>query len=120
VENDSHGVSLSGANPAYSMPELDKVRSAPALHWTMMDSKDHPVALLQPDDFRTGLHAGPLFRENELASGKIVAGHRKQERHLKRKHGIAVNILVKAVEVARSVLEKQGSRPPLPCCVALL
>ena len=39
-----------------------------------MDGKYDALALVERDDFDPRLHAGPLFGENEFASGEINAG----------------------------------------------
>ena len=64
------------------------------------------------------LHAWPLLGHHELAAVEVAARCRQQQHHLQRKHLIAVQVLVQAVEVARAVLQQQRRRPRLPCRVA--
>jgi hypothetical protein len=78
VKNDSERVSMARAQPAYAVTQIHPVRPARALHGSMMYRKNHAVSLFQSDDFRAGLHARSLFRQNELAAREISARDRKQ------------------------------------------
>ena len=70
---------MAGTKPAYAVTQVHTVWPARALHRSMMHREDHPVSLLQFDDLRAGLHARPLFRQDELATGEVLAWDREQE-----------------------------------------
>jgi len=70
---------MARAKPAYSVTQIHPVRPARALHGSMMDRKNHAVSLFQSNDFRAGLHARSLFRQNELATREIRARDREQK-----------------------------------------
>ena len=64
------------------------------------------IALAQRNHLRPRLHAGPLFRQNELPAGEILSRLREKERHLYGKHMLSVQVLVKTIEVACLVLQQ--------------
>src|SRR5205807_1809747 len=95
------------------MAEGDAVRSARAANRAMVDGEDHRLAPAQRHDLASGLRAGPLLDQQELAAREVDARATQQHRHLQRKHQVTVEILVEAVVVAGPVPEDERRRPPL-------
>ncbi len=88
------------------MPEVDPVGTASPLHRPLAHGKDHRIALSKGHHFHARLHPGPLFGHDEFAASEILAGSGEEYRHLKRKHLLAIDVLMEAVVVTRLVLEK--------------
>ena len=86
----------------------------------MMHGEGYAITLAQRHYFRSRLHARTLFGEHKFAAGEIYFRFRKKECHLDRKHVLSIKILVKAVVIARPILQKQGSGTTLPRIVASL
>ena len=86
----------------------------------MMHREDHALALPQRHDFGTRLHARALLGEHEFAAGEILTWSREQEGHLQREHEFAVDVLMQAIVVARSVLQQQRGGLGLPGGAAAL
>jgi hypothetical protein len=108
MEDDAHGVAVAGAYAADTVAHVYAVIAAGSLHRAMVDGEGYCVTLAQRDHFGTGLLAGALFGEDELAAGKISTGFGQQEGDLYGEDMFAVEVLVEAVVVARFVLEEQG------------
>src|SRR5690349_23675461 len=106
---------VSAPYAAHTMSQIHAIDAARPLHGAMVNGEDHRVTLFERHHFGTGLHSRTLLRDHEFAAGEIFAGSREQDGHLKRKNMLAVKILMQAVVVARSVLQKQGCRSILPC-----
>ena len=70
-----------------------------------MHGEDHAIALAQRHDFRTRLHARPLFGQHKFAAVEIALRLGKQDRDLQRKDVLAVQVLMQAVVVVNAVLQ---------------
>src|SRR5262249_45890509 len=105
---------------AYTMAEVDAVVALRAPHWPVMDGKGHGITLPKWYDFGTALHARPLFGQDELATGEVLARLREENRDLDRECEIAIEILVEAVEVARDILQQKWCWARLSGVVASL
>jgi hypothetical protein len=85
-----------------------------------MHREDDAAALAQRHDLGAALHAGPLLGQHELAAGEVRLRLRQQDRHLQRKSQLAIEVLVQAVEVSRTVLQQQRRGPDLTGGVTLV
>ena len=94
--------SVIGDRALHSSPEA--VGALGAAHGAMMHGKDHGIAAAQGHHGGARLHARPLLGQDELAAREVEAGLREQDGGLQRKHMLAVEVLVQAVEVAGDVL----------------
>ena len=90
--------------PANTMSHIDTISASRSLHGSMMDREDHSLSLSEVNHFSTRLHARSLLCQHELASGKIAAWLREKKCDLQGKYVLTVEILMKAIEVARYVL----------------
>ncbi len=54
------------------MAHIHPIGSARALNRSVVHRKDDALALMQPYDLGSRLHARPLLRQNERATGKIL------------------------------------------------
>jgi hypothetical protein len=70
----------------------------------MVDRENHTLALAERDDLDPRLHARTLLSQDKFASGEIDAGPREQKRDLERKDVLAVEVLMKAVVIAGTIL----------------
>lgn len=86
------------------MPHVDAIKSTRAFHRTMPDWENDAFALPERHDFDARLHAGTLLGQYEFAAVEIGAWVGEQEGDLERKNVVAVNILVQAVVIARTIL----------------
>jgi hypothetical protein len=118
MKYDSGRVALPGTDPAHAVAHVDPIGAARAIHRSMVDRKDHALALCQRHDLGARLHARPLLREHELPAGEVDLRPREQERELQREDMLAVDILMQAVVVARAVLQEERRRLGLSAGVA--
>ena len=102
------------------MPQVYPVRAPRSLNRAMMHGECYSITLAQWHYLRSRLHARTLFGEHKFAAGEIPFGFRKEECHLDRENMLSIKILVKAVVIARSILQKQGSGTKLSCIMASL
>ena len=102
------------------MPQVDPIGAPRSLNRAMMHGESYAITLAERYYFRSRLHARTLFGEHKFAAGEIPFRFRKQECHLDREDMLSIKILVKAVVIARSILQKQGSGTTLPCFMASL
>ena len=84
----------------------------------MPHREDHPIAAAERHHFNARLHPRPLFGQDELAASEVTAGLLQQDRDLEREDELAVDVLVQAVEVIRTVLQEERRGPGLPRLVA--
>jgi hypothetical protein len=82
VKDHTESVTVSAAYATDAVPQVDAVYAARSLHRPMMDCEDHSIATLKWHDFRSRLHARPLFGDDELAASEIVLGLRQQNCNL--------------------------------------
>ena len=71
----------------------------------MIDREDHSLALGEVDHFSTGLHARSLLGQHKLTARKVPTWLGKQKRDLQWKYMLTVEILMKAIEIPRYVLQ---------------
>src|ERR1700736_6819427 len=110
----------SGPDTADAVPEIDAIVSFGALNRPVVDREGNGIALAQRNDLGTTLHPWALLGQDELAAGEILPRLGEKDRHLDRECEVAVEILMKAVEVAGDVLQQQGRRARLALIVTLL
>lgn len=119
MENDAECVPAAGAQAAHAVAHIDAIDSASAANRTVVDRKDHALALPQRHDFGARLHARPLLSEHELAAGKISPRLGQKKRHLKRKDVLTVNILMQTIEVTGTIAENERRRLALSVGMAV-
>src|ERR1700722_10590065 len=107
-------------NLAHAMAELDPVVAATAFRRPAIHREDHGVALDERDDGGAGLDARALLGQHELAACKVATGIGQQRRDLEREDVFAVEVLMQAVVVARSVLKEKRRRTGLSRGMAAL
>src|ERR1700722_1278166 len=110
----------SGPDTADAVPEIDAIVAFGALNRPVVDREGNGIALAQGNDLGTTLHPRALLGQDELAASEILARLGEKDRHLDRECEVAVEILMKAVEVAGDVLQQQGRRARLALIVAVL
>src|ERR1700679_2424922 len=98
------------------------VKSAPGsdsriANWSR---ENNSVTLTERHDHRSALHARALLRHDELAAGEVCAGLGQQNSQLEREDMLAIEVLVQAVVVVDSILQKKRRRPHLTGIVATL
>ena len=76
MKNDPHSMAMTRAQAADAMTQINPVNPAFTLNRPMMHSKYDSIPLSERNDFRTGLHTQPLFRQYKLAARKITARFR--------------------------------------------
>ena len=118
MKDDPERVPLSSMNAAHAVPELDPIAATGALDGAVMNREHEAIALLQRQHHRPGLHARPLLGHHELTAREVSPWLRQQNGKLEREHVLAVEVLVKAIEVPLAVLENQRRRSQLPGRVA--
>ena len=110
VENDTERMTMSRANAADAVPQVDAIHAARALHRTMMDGEDNGVTLPKRHDFRPRLHARPLLGHHEFAAREVTFGFGQQDGDLERENVLAIEVLMQAVVIVRAVLKQQRRR----------
>src|SRR5205809_4443139 len=109
---------MSGSQSAHSVPHIDTIGSARAVHGAMVHREHHGIAPTQRHHLGPRLHAWALLGQHELSAGEILFGLRQENRHLQRKDMLAVKILVESIVVARGVSQQERRWPRLPRLVA--
>ena len=79
VEDDAERMALTGAYPAHAMAQVNAIPSFRALHWPMMDRKDHAISLAERHHLSTRLLARSLLCEHKFAAREVVSWHRQEE-----------------------------------------
>ena len=79
------------------------------MHRAMMHGEGYSIPLPKRHHLWSRLHARTLFGDHKFPAGEIPSRFRKEECHLYRKHVFSIKILVQAVVIAHSILQKQGS-----------
>ncbi|GBQ90800.1 hypothetical protein AA23498_0982 [Acetobacter nitrogenifigens DSM 23921 = NBRC 105050] len=77
---------------------------------TGVNREQNTIAFSKRNDRRPRLHTGPLFGQDELATGEIRTRFRKKDRNLKRKNMIAIEILMQAIVISLPIFQKKGRR----------
>ena len=80
-----------------------------------MNSEDNAVPTSKRHNHRSRLHARPLLRHHKLAPCKVLTGFRQQYRELKRKHVLAVQVLMQAIVIVGPIPKQQRCRLDLTC-----
>src|SRR5262249_16112608 len=114
------GVASAGADTAHAMAQVDPVVALRALDRTIVNGERDGVTLAERHDLNRALHARALLGQHELAAGEVPSSLRAQDRHLYREGKVAVEVLVRTVEIAGDVLQQERRRPRLPGSVAEL
>src|ERR1700724_3331059 len=118
MKYDPGSMPLPGADPAHAVAHVDPIGATGAAYRTMVDRKDHSLALRERHDLRTRLHARPLLGQHEVSAGEVGIRAREQKRDLQRKDMLSVEILMQAVVVALTVLQEERRRLGLSGVVA--
>jgi len=113
MENDAECVALARSQTTNAVPEICAVESALAANRSVVDSERHGVSFRESNDLCARLHARTLLHKSEFPTGKVPSRLRQENGDLDRKYVFAIQILVKAVEIARPVLKQKGRRPEL-------
>ena len=72
MEDDADCMTVTRADAAYTVPEIDAVHTARALHRAVMDGENNCVTLPKWYDFWPRLHARALFRQHEFTTCEIT------------------------------------------------
>ena len=103
---------------ADAVSKVDTVDTPGSLDGTVADREDHTVTKTKRHDLGSRLHPWPLLGQHKLTAGEVCVWFREKNRHLQRKHMLAVNVLMQRVEVALAILQQKRCRPRLPSVVA--
>jgi len=120
VEDDPERMAMAGAQRADAVAEIDAIGAAHALHRPAVDREHHRIAFLQRHHRRARLHSRALLGQHEFAPFKILVGLAQKDCDLERKDMLAIDVLVKAVVIARAILQQQRGRAVLPGRMAAL
>ena len=86
----------------------------------MVNGKCYTVSLTKWNYLRTRLHTRPLFGEDKLTSQKVSRWLRQEKGNLYGEDVLSVQVLMQAVIISLTVLQKQGCRTKLSSLVAPL
>jgi DNA-binding transcriptional LysR family regulator len=118
MKDDSQGVPAAGAHLADAVPQRHPVIAPGAAVRPLVDGEHHAVALGKRHDGRACLHARTLLGKHELAALERRLRLGQQCRDLQGEDMLAVEILVQAIIIARTILQQQRRRSALPGGVA--
>jgi hypothetical protein len=113
MEDDAKRCAVARMNGADTMAKDDTVVAARASYWAKANREDNGIAACQLRYRWSRLHPGALFRQNELATDKVLARLREKDRDLKRENMLAVKVLMQAIVTALLILQQQR------CCQGL-
>ena len=65
---------MAGAQTADAVSQIYSIGALRTLHRAVTYCESHPVALLQAYHLGSGLHSGPLFRQDKFSSSEVFAG----------------------------------------------
>ena len=74
MKDDSKGMPFSTVQATDTVAQRDPVIATNAFDRSLIDSKDHRVALFQSYDLGARLHPRALFGQHKLAAGEIMLG----------------------------------------------
>ena len=114
MEDDADGMAMPRTQAADTMPQVDAIRPARALHRAMMHREGYSVTLAKRNHLRSRLHTRTLFGQYKFPTAKILPRFGQQDGHLYREDVLAVKILMQAIVVALPVLEQQWRWLHLP------
>ena len=101
------------------MAQVHSISPAGASHRTMMHREDHAISSTELHYFSPRLHPRPLFCQDELTTSEVLTWNREEKRNLQRKDQIAIDVLMKTIEIAFIVLQQKRSGPNLSRTVTL-
>ena len=119
VKDDAKRMALSFAKRAHPVPHCYSIDTATALDRPVVDGEDHRLSRFQRHDLDSRLHPRPLLGQDQFAARELCARLRQEECCLQRETQLAVQVLMQAIIVARSVAQDQRCRPGLSFSVAL-
>ena len=100
------------------MPKIHPEITPFPLYRAVMHSKRNRISLGERNDLGARLHARPLFDQQKFSTGKVAARVGEQNRDLYRENVLAIEILMQAIEVARTISKQQRRGLQLSCFVA--
>src|ERR1700733_13198397 len=107
MKDDAQGMPHAGTDPTHTVAQVHAVMALRSLDRAVVDREGHAIALAQRHDFRTTLHARPLFGQHELATREVLAWLGEKYGYLNRECEVTIEVLVQAVEVAGNILQQQ-------------
>ena len=110
VKDDAQRLAVARPDPAHPVAQVDTIVAACASHGPMADRKDDAITLVERHHLDARLHARPLLRQHELATGEVSIRPREQECDLQWEDVLPVEILVEAVVVPFTVPEQERRR----------
>lgn len=105
MKDDADRMPVPRSQAAYPVTHIDPISAAGAVCRAMADSEYCGVALRERSDLDARLHARTLFGQHKLSAGEISPGLRQQNRNLKRKNMLAIEILMQTIVVALGILQ---------------
>jgi hypothetical protein len=120
MKDDPQRVTVPRAQPAHTVPHVNAIAAAFALHRTMVYRESHSITLTKRNDLWPRLHARTLFGKYKFSACKVGPWLRQQDRHLYGENMLAVKVLMQTVVVTLAILQQQGRWPQLSGIVASL
>src|SRR5580692_5328225 len=118
MKDDPQGVTMARAQSAHTVPHVNAIAAAFALHWTVVYRESYSITLTKRNDLWPRLHARTLFGKYKFSARKVAPRFRQQDRHLYGKNMLAVKVLMQTVVVALPILQQQRGWPLLSGIVA--
>ncbi len=109
MKDGAEGKPLSGKQRTDPVPKIGPVISSGTLGRTVARSDDNSLALFETDGVPDRLGARLLLDKQQFASCELLVRAAETGDYLKREEQFAVEILMKTVEIARDVMQEQGS-----------
>ena len=113
MKDDAECVPVPGEYLADAVAQLHPIVAARAAHWSAVDSEDDGISLGEWHHGSARLHSRTLLCQHELAPCEIVQRLGEEHGDLQREDMFAIQVLVKAVVVAGTVLQQQRRWPRL-------
>ena len=118
MKDDADCVTATRPQTADAMSKVHAVATPGSLDGAVANGEHHTVTTTKRHDLCPRLHAWPLLGQHKLTAREVCVWFREKNRHLQRKHMLAVNVLMQRVEVALAILQQKRCRPRLPSVVA--
>ena len=118
VKDHTDCVTATRPQTADAVSKVHAVDTPGSLDGTVANGEHHTVTTTKRHDLGSGLHPWPLLGQHKLTAGEVCVWFREKNRHLQRKHMLAVDVLMQRVEVALAILQQKRGRPRLPRLVA--